>query len=122
MPSLSIFNLFASDLGTCMAINNVTVQYKEGGFLPDIILCCRTRLNAMKSSCPYSLSSHLLNALTISPPDWGMLRRYRWIHIFLQTLTTTRCIDALGALSVVGSALNLRAYSITIDCDSTIII
>ena len=50
-----------------------------------------------------------------------MLRRYRWINIFLQTLTTTRRIDAIGALSVVGSALNLRAYSITIDCDSTII-
>ena len=120
MPSLSIFNLFASDLGTCMAIDNVSVRYK-GGFLPDIILLLSNSFKCHEEFfVSYSLSSHLLNALTIFPPDRGMLRRYRWVHIFLQTLTTTRRIETIGALSV-GSALNLRAYSITIDCDSTII-
>ena len=57
-----------------MAIN-VSVQH-NGGFLPDIILLVLcyyhhrgTRLNAMKSFCPYTLGSHL-NVLAISPPDW----------------------------------------------------
>ena len=57
----------------CMVIN-VSVQY-NGGFLPDIILltlcyCYHrgTRLNAMKSFCPYSsLSSKPKNVLTFSP-------------------------------------------------------
>ena len=58
-----------------MAIN-VSVQY-NGGLLPDIILwtICYyyrgTRLNAMKRFYLYSLCTHLLNVLTIFPPDWG---------------------------------------------------
>ena len=48
----------------------------NGGFLPDIILLTLcyyhrgTRLNATKSACPYSMSSHLLNVLTFFPPIW----------------------------------------------------
>ena len=69
-----------------MAIN-VSVQY-NGGLLPDMILLTQcyyhrgTRLNAMKRFCICSLRSHL-NVLTF-PPDWGMLRRSRCVHIFLQ--------------------------------------
>ena len=67
-----------------MAVN-VSVQ-NNAGFLPDILLLTvcyyhhrgRSRLNAMKSFCPYSLSS-LLNVLKCFAPDWlgggWMLRR-----------------------------------------------
>ena len=58
-----------------MAIN-VGVQ-NNTGFLPDIILLtvcyyhhhCGSRLNDMKSFCPYSLSS-LLNVFKCFAPDW----------------------------------------------------
>ena len=55
-----------------MAIN-VSVQ-NNGGFLPDIILLTQgyyhwgTRLNAMESLCPYSLSSPLINNVLTFPP------------------------------------------------------
>ena len=62
-----------------MAINVVSVQY-NGGFLPDIIPL--NLLNAMKRFCFCSLFSHL-NDLTFPPPISMMLRRFRFIQIFL---------------------------------------
>ena len=70
----------------CMAIS-VSVQH-NGGLLPDIILLTQgyyrrgTRLNAMKRFYICSLWSHL-NVLTfLPPPNWGMLRRSRYVLIF----------------------------------------
>ena len=71
-----------------MAIN-ISVQ-DNGGFLLDLILLTQyyyhraIRLNAMKRFCLGSLCSNL-NVLAIFPrlPVWGMLRRFRCVHIFL---------------------------------------
>ena len=63
-----------------MAIN-LSLRYKNG-FLPDIVLLTQcyyhwgTRLNAIKRLSLCSL-------LTFFPPDWGMLRRFRCVQIFL---------------------------------------
>ena len=71
-----------------MAIN-VSIQY-NGGLLSDIILLTQcyyhhrgTRLNAMKRFCICSLSMIPLKRFDIFPPDWGMLRRSRYVLIFL---------------------------------------
>ena len=72
----------------CMPIN-ASVQYNNGGLLPDIILLTQcyyhrgTRSNAMKRFCFCRLSSHL-NVLIYFPPDWGMLRRSRRVQIFFK--------------------------------------
>ena len=62
----------------CMAINVVSLQHNNGGFLPGIILLTqcyyhrgRTRLNAMKRFSICSLSSHLLSVLTFFPLTEG---------------------------------------------------
>ena len=70
-----------------MAIN-VSAQY-NGGLLPDIILLTQcyyhrgTRLNAMKRFCICSLSMIPPKRSDIFSPDWRMLRRSRFILIFL---------------------------------------
>ena len=71
----------------CMAIN-VNAQH-NGGFLPDIVLLIQcyyhrgTRLNAMKRFCICSLDMIPPKRFDISPPDWGMLRRFRCAQMFL---------------------------------------
>ena len=72
-----------------MAIN-VSVQQYDGGFLPDIILLTQcyyhrgTRLNAMKSFFLYfQLLIPPKRFDIFSPTGWGMLRRSRYIQIFL---------------------------------------
>ena len=73
-----------------MAINVISIPY-NGGFIPDIIMLTPvmllpsgniTRLNAMKRFRLGSLWSNL-NVLTIFPPVWRMLRKFRCVQIFL---------------------------------------
>ena len=67
---------------------NVSVQY-NGGLLPDIVLLTQcyhhrgTRLNAMKRFCIRSLSMIPPKRFDVFPPERGMLRRSRRVHIFL---------------------------------------
>ena len=73
-----------------MAIN-VTVQH-NGGFLPDIILLVNTMLppsgNPFKCHQEGSYLQPMIppKRFDIFPPDWGMLRRSRCVHIFVEKL------------------------------------
>ena len=75
----------------CLVAIHVSVQY-NGGLLTDIVLliqCCYhrgTHLNAMERFC---LSLQPLippKRFDIFPPDWGVLRRSRCVHIFLKKM------------------------------------
>ena len=71
-----------------MAIN-ISVQY-NGGLLPDIILLTQCYM-LLPLENPFKCNEEVLSLqpmippkrFDIFPPDWGMLRRSRCVHIFL---------------------------------------
>ena len=69
-----------------MAINLISAQY-NGGFLSDTIRLTYyhqgTPLNAMKIFFSYLKPMIPSKRFDIFPPDSGMLRRSRRVHIFL---------------------------------------
>ena len=72
----------------CMAIN-VSVQYKGGFIIPDIILLIQcyyhrgTHLNAMKRFYFFCSLQSAPKRFDIFSPDRGMLRRSRCVQVFL---------------------------------------
>ena len=77
-------------------VTNVSVHY-NGGFLPDMILllltlCYYHRGTRLNCKCheevvftAYETVPHP-NVLTLFPPVWGMLRRFRCVQTFLLKL------------------------------------
>ena len=87
----NVFVLFLSGVPAWRLINVISVQHNRG-FLPDIILLTQcyyhidrgTRLNTMTRFFLYYLQPMIPpTRFDIFSPDWGMLRRSRYVHFFL---------------------------------------
>ena len=80
-----------------MAINE-NVQY-NGGFLPDTILLtqCYTTFGEPDFTHP-SLQPTMIppKGFDIFPPDWGMLRRSKYVHILLEGICSEKATRETG--------------------------